>query len=68
VAIARLFEEHDEMQSRLALWNEAKSKRIELSNALREHSQQVPAVSIWLARSRCLALIMAANRLTLICS
>jgi hypothetical protein len=46
VAIARLFEEHDEMQSRLELWNEAKSKKIELSNALQEHSQQVPAISI----------------------
>jgi hypothetical protein len=53
VAVARLFEEHDDMQHRLELWNDAKRKKIELSNALREHSQQVPATSIKLFRWRC---------------
>jgi hypothetical protein len=51
IAISRLFEEHDEMQGRLELWNDAKRKRIELSEELKERSQQVrePAIS----SSRC---------------
>jgi hypothetical protein len=40
IAISRLFEEHDEMQSRLELWSEAKQKRIELSEELKQRSQE----------------------------
>ena len=54
IAISRLFEEHDEMQSRLELWNDAKSKRMELSEELKEHSQQVREAAI--ASSSCCVL------------
>jgi hypothetical protein len=41
ISVARLFEEHEEMQNRLELWNAAKTKRIELSEELMQHSNQV---------------------------
>ena len=46
ISIARLFEEHDEMQSRLELWNDAQCKRMELSEELKDCTQQVDAISI----------------------
>lgn len=52
ISVARLFEEHDEMQSRLELWGEAKRKRIEISEQLREHTLEVRAcflilIALW---------------------
>jgi hypothetical protein len=41
ISVARLFEEHDEMQSRLELWGEAKRNRIEISEQLRQHTLEV---------------------------
>jgi hypothetical protein len=47
IAISRLFEEHDDMQNRLDLWNNAKRKRIELSQELNARAQEasVPFIS-----------------------
>ncbi len=45
VAIARIFEEHEEMPVRVELWTEAKHKRIAVAEVLQDYSQQVLQIS-----------------------
>jgi hypothetical protein len=53
ISVARLFEEHDEMQSRLELWGQAKRKRIEISEQLTNYTEQVREFTIASSRLRC---------------
>ena len=70
VAIARIFEEHDEMQSRLELWSAAKRKRIEISQQLTEQTHQVPVFSITSSESSAQSLDLATSGIffTPVCS